>query len=162
MRGKKRWCLCSYRRIKAVEWSFLILPLFLTSYLSTFHFIPSTTFTTGGLARAPCNYFRHLFKYYLDSRNLSGPYSPGAVRFVGFCSVLWLASISGLWLSWTGGFSWERSFIDRGSQTGFLSGAPGRLAQAGFVGPLVLDDPQSRNPGSRLGPQRLTSVRGSD
>lgn len=128
----------------------------------TFHFIPSTTFTTGGLARAPCNYFRHLFKYYLDGRNLSGPYSPGAVRFVGFCSVLWLASISGLWLSWTSGFSWEGSCIDRGSQTGFLSGAPGRFAEAAyFVGPRVLDDPQPRIPGSRLGPQRVPGVRGS-
>lgn len=141
MRGKRR-CLCSYR-IKAVEWSFLILPLFWL-LIFTFHFIPFTTFTTGGLTRAPCNYFRHLFKYYLDGRNLSGPYSPGAVRFVGFCSVLWLASISGLWLSWTSDFSWEGSCIDRGSQTGFLSGAPGRLAEAGyFAGVWVSDDPQS-------------------
>ena len=130
----------------------------------TFHFIPSTAFTTGGLARALCNYFRHLFKYYLDGRNLSGPYSPGAVRFVGFCSVLWLASISGLWLSWTSGFSWEGSCIDRGSQTGFVSGAPWEVRRGWvsyFVGLLVLDDPQPRIPGSRMGPQRVTSVRGS-
>lgn len=49
--------------------------------------------------------------------------------------------------------------LDRGSQTGFLSGAPGKLAEAGyFVGPLVLDNPQPRNPGSRLGPGRVTRV----
>lgn len=73
------------------------LPLMWLFILKFFFFLsPQELLQQHKLAKPPCNYHRNLFKYYLDSRNLSGLYSNGAVRFVGFCSVLWLASISGL------------------------------------------------------------------